>query len=135
VTDEFFHGSLSGSGGKDGCDGKSSTPLSPANESNTFIRGSFDGDLPWLQGQCCGDVGDHLSRIPENFGLLQYNGGIKIDDAKVVFREQASHIPKQEKTGNVLVLCARIGEVCADITQRRGAQKRITQCMQQDVRV
>jgi len=82
-----------------------------------------------------GQIGDHLANMGGQPGPLGDDGGVEIADPEAARLRQADHMFKQQHAVDPLVGGVGVGEIAADVAEAESAENRITNRMQQNIRV
>ena len=110
-------------------------PLAAAGESHTLRGGGLDIHLLFADLQIGGEVAAHRRHMRRELGSLRDHGDVHVAYAQRFFMQQGRHLAQQDAAVDVFVVFAAVGEMTADIAERRGAQQRIAQGMDQHIAV
>ena len=110
-------------------------PLFAPDETQALGGGGLDVDLAQLDLQILGDGLAHGLDVRRHLRCLGSDGAVDVTHLPALFSYQADHVAQQYPAVGALEARIGIGEMLADVAQRRGAQQGIGQSVQQYVAI
>ena len=99
------------------------------------VKPSLDADRTCIHAERCGNVCPHGGNMRRELRLLSNHGRINVDDPVAVRRQHTAD--KRQKVQRIRALVGRIlvRKVLADVAERRRAEQRVRDGVQQHVRI
>ena len=104
-------------------------------EAEPFLGGGFDADMPLPDAAQRGNALPHGGDMRFHLRGLRQHGRVDIADGIAVFTQQPHRLAQQFAAVRTFVTFVGIGEPAADVAQRRRAQQRIHDRVQQHIRI
>ena len=106
-----------------------------ADGAQTLAGLGFDAHLAWLDAESGCRPLNHAGNVRREFGALEADGGINVEDGITRFIEQVAHAAKEQQAGSLVPLGGSVREVPANVTQPCRSQQRIAYGMGQRVAI